>query len=42
MFILKLLLGSMLFFISYKITLNGFDIPIQTLGNMGATGYIFI
>jgi hypothetical protein len=32
----------MRFFISYRIVLNGFDIPIQTLGNTGATGYTFI
>jgi hypothetical protein len=42
MLILKLLLGSMFFFISCKIVFNGFDIPIQTLGDTGATGYTFI
>jgi hypothetical protein len=42
MLILKLLLGGILFLISYKIILNGFDIPIQTLGDTRATGYVFI
>jgi hypothetical protein len=42
MLILKPLLGSMLFFISYRIILNGFNIPTQTLGNTGATRYTFI
>jgi hypothetical protein len=32
----------MFFFISYKIALNRFDIPTQTLGDTGATGYAFI
>jgi hypothetical protein len=30
------------FFISYRIVFNGFDIPTQTLGDTGATGYVFI
>jgi flagellar biosynthesis protein FliP len=42
MLILKPLLGSIPFFISYRIIINGFDILIQTLGNTGATRYIFI
>jgi hypothetical protein len=42
MLILKPLLGSMLFLISYRIILNRFDIPTQTLGDTGATGYVFI
>jgi hypothetical protein len=42
MFILKLLLGGMLFFISCRIIFNRFDILIQTLGNIKTTGYTFI
>jgi hypothetical protein len=42
MFILKLLLSGMLFFISYRIVFNGFDIPTQTLGDTGTTRYVFI
>jgi hypothetical protein len=42
MLILKLLFGSILFLISCRIILNRFDIPTQTLGNTGATGYTFI
>jgi hypothetical protein len=42
MLILKSLLGSVLFLISYKIILNRFDIPIQTLGDIRTTGYAFI
>jgi hypothetical protein len=42
MLILKLLLGGVLFLISYRIALNGFDIPTQTLGDTGATRYTFI
>jgi hypothetical protein len=32
----------MFFYISYRIIFNRFDILTQTLGNTGATGYIFI
>jgi hypothetical protein len=32
----------MLFLISYRIILNGFDILIQTLGDTGAIRYTFI
>jgi hypothetical protein len=42
MLILKLLLGGVLFLISYRIIFNRFDIPIQTLSNTGATRYTFI
>jgi hypothetical protein len=42
MLILKLLFSSMPFLISYRIIFNGFDIPIQTLGDTGTTGYTFI
>jgi hypothetical protein len=42
MLILKPLFGSIFFFISYRIIFNRFDIPTQTLGDTGATGYTFI
>jgi hypothetical protein len=42
MLILKLLLGGMPFFISYRIIFNRFDIPTQTLGNTRTIGYTFI